>query len=129
MKNEKSDFGKGFVYNLILLAIHFERFNEYRESAENSKMDNAEEFYSNLWFNGASDHLYEFEIPKKFKNTLIGKKARKLQKIALDRGHGSKMFDYKNNEEDFIKVVKLAKEIGLLIDKELGVNPIKGRWK
>ena len=118
MKKEKSDFGKGFVYNLILFAAHFDR-----------NMSGMKGLYKyNLWFNGASDHLYEFEIPEKFKNTLLGKKARKLQKIALEIGHGKRMME-KDNEKDFIECVKLTKEIGLLIDKELDINPIKGRWE
>lgn len=117
-KKIESEFGKGFVYNLILFAAHFDR--------ELCDMKSLCKY--NLWFNGASDHLYEFEIPKKWEKKTLGKKARKLQRIALDIGHGKRMME-KDNEKDFHECVKLTKEIGLLIDKELGVNPIKGKWE
>ena len=32
-------------------------------------------------------------------------------------------------KEDFEKVVKLTKELGFLIDEELGIKPIKGNWE
>ena len=114
----KSDFGKGFVYNLILFASHFER----------SICDIRGEKDYSIWFNGASDHLYELEIPKKWDNTNIGKTAKRLQKIALEIGHGERMID-KNTEEEFDECVKLTKKMGLLIDKELGIRPIKGNWE
>jgi hypothetical protein len=115
MENTKtSEYGKGFVYSLILFAKHF----------ENQKYDKD---YS-LWFNGASDHLFELKIPKQFKNTQIGKKAKELQELALSLGHGDRMMD-KNCENDFFKVIELTKEIGILIDKKLGIKPIRGSWE
>ena len=92
----KSEFGKGFVYNLILFASHFER--------EIFKVQNKKDF--RIWFNGASDHLYELEIPKQFKNTEIGKKAKELQDLSLEIGHGKRMMNGSVNEHDFNKVVK-----------------------
>ena len=115
----KSDFGEGFVYNLILFASHFER--------KLVEINGVEDY--GLWFNGASDHLYELEIPEKWKDKEIGIKAKELQDLALDIGHGDRMMKPENTKEDFIKCIELTKELGLLIDKELGINPIKGTWE
>jgi hypothetical protein len=116
-----SEFGKGFVYNLILFAKHFEN----SMAAKNETL--GRETYD-LWFNGASDHLYELEIPKQWEDHEIGKKAKELQDLALDIGHGSRMMQIIDKSE-FTKVVELTKEIALLIDKELGVEPIKGQFE
>ena len=118
MKKIESEFGKGFVYNLILFASHFERQMVETEGVKD---------YS-LWFNGASDHLWELTIPKQWRKTEIGLKAFELRDLALDIGHGSRMLE-RDVEDEFKKVVKLTKEIGLLIDKELGFKPIKGTWE
>jgi hypothetical protein len=66
-----SEFGKGFIYNLILFAKHFER-----------KTIHEDEY--GLWFNGAGDHFYELEIPESLRETEIGKLALDLQKRALN---------------------------------------------
>src|SRR5262245_53725904 len=41
-----------------------------------------------IWANGASDHLYELEVPEKWKKTKIGKLAKKIQERGLSMGHG-----------------------------------------
>ena len=66
-----SEFGKGFIYNLILFAKHFER-----------KILPEDEY--GLWFNGAGDHFYDFEIPESLKETEIGKLALDLRERALN---------------------------------------------
>ena len=119
-KEITSEFGKGFIYNLILFACHFERTIIELKGKEDY----------GIWFNGASDHLYELEIPEQWKNTKIGKKAKELQDLALDIGHGNRMMEAGEKiEEDYSKVVELTKEIGFLIDKKLGIKPIKAQWE
>jgi hypothetical protein len=120
MENElKSEFGKGFVYNLILFAAHFER--QIYEVGQRKDYP--------IWFNGASDHLYELTIPEKWQETEIGKIAKRIQDISLEIGHGSRMMSSENCEEDYNEVIKLTKKLGFLIDNELGVEPIKGEWE
>jgi len=118
MEKITSEFGKGFVYNLILFAKHFENRIWRIEGGED---------YS-LWFNGASDHLYELKIPKQWENTEIGTKAKQLQDLALEIGHGSRMME-SGCKAEFVEVIKLTKEIGFLIDKELGIEPVKGDYE
>jgi esterase/lipase superfamily enzyme len=119
MKEEiTSEFGKGTIYPLLLWACHLER-NKYKEKYDYS-----------MWFNGASDHLYELEIPKKWKNKPLGRKLKKLIDLAFDIGHGDRMLDEEEAiKKDFKKCVILTKEIAFLIDKELGFNPIKGEYE
>ena len=107
-----SEFGKGFVYSLILFAKHFERWEQYAKS--NSAED--------LWFNGAADHLYELEIPEQWKDKEFAHRLRALQDLAigwrLDRC----------TEADFRGFWKDLEEVAREIDKELGLNPIKAEW-
>src|SRR5690606_39609190 len=99
-KQKTSDFGKGFIYNLILFAKHWQLnrdlFKEIdglpEEEKKKFKAFTNEKYRAQRWFNGASDHFYELEIPKQFKNTLIGKKALELQDKALEIGHGRGLF-------------------------------------
>ena len=81
-----------------------------------------------LWANGASDHLYEIEVPISMKNTPIEEKVKRLQDKALLIGHGFVSEDI-YNIEDFYDLKKLTNEIMFLVDKELGVNPIEAEWK
>lgn len=120
----ESEFGKGFIYNLILFAAHFERaFNR------GIKPLDMKYYQYGLWFNGASDHLYELEIPEKWDNHEIGIKAKELRELALEIGHGRRMTeDSPQIEKDYWRCVGLTKEIGLLIDKELGHEPIEAQY-
>ena len=115
-----SEFGKGFVYNLILFAKHFENSIVTSETMGISKWG--------CWFNGASDHLFELEIPEQFVKTPIGIKAKELQELSLDIGHGDRMMSM-TAEKDFKYVVNLTKEIAMLIDRELGIDPVKGDYE
>lgn len=114
MEKETSEFGKGFIYNLILFAKHFER-----EECEGIK----DTFATGLWFNGAGDHLFELEIPEQWKNKEIGKKAIELQDFVIKRRLENPP------KEDKKMAIKLTEELGLLIDRELGTNPKKGEYE
>jgi hypothetical protein len=81
-----------------------------------------------LFFNGASDHLYELLVPPKASRTLK-KKILELRELALTAGHGftkkqEKLATYNN----FIKAMDLTFEIARMIDRSLGLNPITARW-
>lgn len=123
MIKEQSEFGRGFVYNLILFAEHFGRANEWTPESMPESMA------AGLFFNGASDHLYELEIPEQFKKKKLGKLAKELQDFALSIGHGPRMMDNTVKRDDIKKVIRMTKDLGLLIDKELGITPEKGQWE
>lgn len=79
-----------------------------------------------MWANGASDHLYEIEIPKGTEKTQGAKKVKKLQHLALEMGHGfiGKTYTY----EDFKKLQALTREIAMCLDNALGLKPDLGEW-
>jgi len=130
-KKQKSEFGRGFVYNLILFAKHWYQAKEYMEQYEDlykgrKSRQEARNRGIQLFFNGASDHFFEFEIPKQFRRKKIGKLAKELQDFCLEFGHGSKMLEA--TERDFEKAFEMLEELARLIDKELGVKDIEAEW-
>lgn len=128
-KTKTSEFGKGFIYNLILFAKHCEGIRERTQLYEGMrkkypKLFSEDEAYQ-IWFNGASDHFYELEIPERFINTEIGNIAQDLKERTLYLGHG---FMRKATKKDFDEVFKKLERLGMLIDKELGLEPIEAEW-
>lgn len=165
----KSEFGKGFAYNIALFTKHFEnhfarlvgQLQWIKEMPEKKRKlvlsDNPPAKYDygkdielakfywkeilpiwgtperlvsqqiEMWANGASDHLYELEIPEHLEKKKIGQLARKLQSKALEIGHGFRGKTYKY--KDFVWMQQTALEIMLLLDKELGLKPEKGEYE
>lgn len=80
-----------------------------------------------LWANGATDHLYEIEVPDAWKKLAIAKKIKRLQDRGLEIGHG--FGDVVYTVEDLKELVDLTKEIALDIDKKIGLKPVKGTWE
>lgn len=128
----KSEFGKGFLYPLTLFALHFERDGEAIFGDKKPKEYELEIWktkdvtisrHIEIFFNGASDHLYEMEVPSEFEGNEIGELALKLKQKALEIGHGfsGRMW----TKDDFIECYDLLKRIMFLLDKMLGVNPVK----
>jgi len=109
----KSEFGRGLTYCLGLFLMH----ERQRQKFEDSK-------WAHLWFNGASDHLYELNIPDNFPDSLK-KRIKIFQKKCLEWGHG---FPKKQAEiKDVYWALNEAKTILRLIDKNvLNVNTEKG---
>ncbi|MHA1329991.1 MAG: hypothetical protein ACTSR2_02830 [Candidatus Hodarchaeales archaeon] len=129
-KKKTSEFGKGFVYNLILFAKHwwsYFRILELYQKLEKKHPDlfNEKEA-STLWFSGASDHLYELEIPKQWKRKKIGRLAKWIKEKGLYWGHGFKEQPTKKDFEEFFEKLE---ELARLIDKELGVEDIEAEWR
>jgi len=110
----KSEFGKGFVYNLFLFAKHFER--------DVAEIDGKKDY--GLFFNAASDHLFELKIPKQFKKNEIGKLANWIKSTGLKY-----RFGYEVTVEQTVEFYDKCEELMILIDKELGLKPIKAEWK
>ena len=77
-------------------------------------------------FNGASDHLYEIEVPKEWRRKKLGRKVKELQAFGLEIGHGFTGKEW--TEADVEKAYIMCQEIALLIDKELGLEPQIGQW-
>lgn len=79
-----------------------------------------------MWFNGASDHFYELQVPVNFPEKLK-RKLKKLKSKCLHFGHGfSAPFP---TEKDVYKMLDLAKEILRDIDKLNGIEVIKATWE
>lgn len=166
----KSEFGKGFIYNLMLFLNHFsnstaegirnKQFVINKSSEERALIlcDNPDGTHSygfnkdvkwwfetivpiygspkaaiqaeiTTWANGASDHLYELEIPEKWKETPIGQKASWIRDFGLDMGHGRGLMEHAFTWENFIELQKAVFELAMLIDKELGLEPIEAEYK
>ncbi len=118
-----SEFGKGLTYCLALFLCHSEREYWTRDDSKiKDIIDRAE-----LWFNGASDHLYDLQIPKELPTTLK-KRLAEFQKKVLHWGHG---FDMNNQptKEDKIWAIQEAKDLIRLIDKYFRIKTQKGDFE
>jgi len=85
-KKKTSEFGKGFVYNLILFAKHYENIIKEVEMRDKQKELIGEVLtnpYSN-WFYKATDHLYDVEIPEQWKRTKIARLTKELIEICFN---------------------------------------------
>lgn len=140
MKNESeelySDFGKGFTYNLFLFAKHCWKYqNDLNRNRELKRKYPDKELWSDeytteMWFNGAADHLFELEIPPQYVGTEIGKLAKELQDKGLRyRNTFSWTGDKAPTVKDFDKFFEQTEELMMMIDKDLGVEPIEATWK
>jgi hypothetical protein len=129
--SEQSEFGKGLVICLVKFAEHYHRWSSQKAEYERMREIRPDLFDESdaveMYFNGASDHLYEIEVPEKCKGTEIDKKVKELQDFGLEIGHGFK-HDRKYTETDIEKAHTLCREIALLIDKELGLEAELGQW-
>ena len=127
---EESEFGKGLVICLVKFAEHRWRWREQKKLYEELHQKYPESFTESdaveSHFNGASDHLYEIEVPKGWRWKKVGKKVRELQDFGLRIGHS---FNHKGwTETDVEKAYTLCQEIALLVDKELGLDAQVGSW-
>lgn len=119
MKEETSEFGMGFVYNLVLFAKHWEL--------------GSEEGGRSWWFNGSSDHLYELQVPCGVPDKLR-LKIEKWRDTVLDRGHGSGVMkicgaDCEGIEKEIDDCFEELEEICREIDKWLKVKSIKADYE
>ena len=140
----KSEFGKGLVICLVKFAEHFERdigtplsrlfngiFSDCDKESIKKIYDGDEKNYISsrigLWANGASDHLYEIEVPEGKDWDNIRKEVKKLQNKGLEMGHGFR-YDKIWTLDDFRELMMLTRNISLMIDKKLGLKPDIGDW-
>ncbi|GAJ23735.1 unnamed protein product [marine sediment metagenome] len=129
-KKAKSEFGSGLVICLVKFAEHAEAWIKWRDQYKQMHAANPELFDESgaveIFFYGASDHLYDMEIPEKYSKTKIARKIVELKSMALHIGHGIQRGNH--TEADVIKAYDLCREIALLIDKDLGLKPDIGKW-
>jgi hypothetical protein len=76
-----------------------------------------------MWAYGATDHLYNIQVPKKWEGTELAKKVTELQELGLSMGHS---FSRQSTFEDIRRLRKLVEEISLEIDKKIGIKD--GDW-
>ena len=129
---EESEFGKGLVICLVKFAEHRWRWLETKKMYEDIERKalfgvlDSESRAVEMHFNGASDHLYEIEVPKGWKRKKLGRKVKELQAFGLKMGHGFTQQEW--TEADVEKAYTMCQEVALLIDKELGLEPQIGQW-
>lgn len=138
-KTTESEFGKGFIYNLILFSRHFERLSGYLENYKKIRADEtiddehhrafSESSAISLWFNGAGDHFFDFEIPDSLDDEL-----RELAQSIKDRVLKYRYTLSTNTDivtlDDFNKLQGDILKLVMLIDKRVfNVDVIKGTWE
>jgi len=100
----RSEFGRGFVVNLMLLAKHFGQ-------------PPGQAFY------GASDHLDELILPDQFRGTEIEEMLERLRKLVIWHQPGTM------DKSDATDVIRLLNSISIAIDTRLGIeNPDIGKY-
>lgn len=126
MEEETSEFGSGFIYNLLLFAKHFERYHEnLKNNNERAKErpDLWQHDKEDMWFNGAGDHFFELNVPPRYEGTEIERLALELQKEALERRIGKT-----TTPDEFAAFHEKLENLCRLIDVDLGAKSIKAEW-
>jgi len=122
MSRKQSEFGKGLVTCLVKYAEHFERWPSIKDRYKGLGESHAVE----MFFNGASDHLYEIYAPKTKEWAKIRVKVAELKQHGLEIGHG--FTGKKYAEGEVFKAQKMLEEIAVMIDEVIGLKPDIGEW-
>ncbi|MFA7199689.1 MAG: hypothetical protein CVV31_09035 [Methanomicrobiales archaeon HGW-Methanomicrobiales-2] len=93
----KSEFGRGFVVNLMLLSRHFGLPPEKA-------------------FFGAADHLNDLTVPEQFRGTEIEEFIERLRKMVIWHQPGTL------DKEDAADIRRLLNRIAVAVDGELGIR-------
>jgi hypothetical protein len=127
-----SEFGKGLVICLVKWAEHIDRLQSMLEIYKKMGEEHPDT-YSNpvssaieMWANGASDHLYDIEVPEGLAWDDIRKDVEHLKDAGLEIGHGFTGKIWKM--DDVVKLFKLTREIAMKIDIKLGLSPELGDY-
>ena len=100
----KSEFGRGFAVNLMLLSRHFGLSPEKA-------------------FFGAADHLNDLTVPEPFRGTEIEELVERLRKMVI--WHQPGILD----KEDAADIRRLLNRIAVAVDSELGIpDPDTGKY-
>lgn len=119
---EKSDFGEGCTYCIALFLAHQERYFNERNEMEKAGIP----FGGGMWFNAAADHLFGLQIPKQFPSNLRQRLKKFQDKVIL---WGSILDSPGATEQDIKWALREAKDLLILIDKQLGIKAIRGSWE
>jgi len=129
----ENEFGRGLCYCLALFLCHSER-DMYggnkkleEESDERFRKYGKTENYSHvteLWFSGASDHVYDLEIPETLPKTLQTK-LKRFQSKVLNWGHG---LSNTVEKKDKVWAINEAKELIRSIDRHYGIKTEKATY-
>lgn len=114
-----SEFGKGLTYCLGLFLAHAERLKDKKVKEILGESED-------LWFNGASDHLYELQIPENLPADLSNRLAI-LRDKCLEWGHGYK--ESKATKQDRDWSIQETKDLLREIDSFYGIKTEKGDWE
>jgi hypothetical protein len=124
MEKEESEFGKGFVYCLILFSKHWWKLQTDKKVYESIGREN--DAYE-MWFYGASDHLFELEVPEMLKGSRIDDLTQEFKTFAL-RLRLPMDGERTATPEDYKIAFEKVEEIAMLVDKWLGGEPVKAQW-
>lgn len=111
-----SEFGRGFTYCLAMFLAHQHLFRDKNGTA-------LDEFHGMIWFSGASDHLYELEIPDQF---ILKKECEEWRERCLYFRNALRN-DVK--EEDVTWALDKCREFLMAWDKQCGVNIEKADYQ
>lgn len=117
-----SEFGKGLAYCLGLFLAHQDNFRDKRKAIRNATNN----LMGMIWFNAASDHLYELQIPNNYPKHL-GERLSRFRDKVLNFGHGFP--EEMATESDIEWALNEAKLLLIEIDKQIGVKTIKGDFE
>lgn len=100
----KSEFGRGFIINLMLLSRHF-------------GLPPEKAFY------GAADHLTDLVVPEQFRGTEIDELIERLRKMVI--WHQPGIMD----QEDAAGARRILNQIGIALDTHFGIpDPDSGKY-
>lgn len=110
--NALQKYGKDIQSDVVLFKNIYLRNRTYEEAISH---------LIQMWFNAASDHLYEIEVPEQWKDTRLGNLIKQLQNFGLRIGHEfhNELYTF----DDIITVMDFVREIALEIDRFLGLQP------
>ena len=122
MNDEQSEFGKGLTYCLGLFLAHADReMLKWERDPDGVQM----------WFNGASDHLYDLQVDSA--PFLLQKRLQVLKDKCLDWGHGSGLMSVDKSDlptkKDKAWALDEAKDLLYELDKANGIPVEKGQWQ
>ena len=126
MIDTESQFGRGLTYSLGLFLAH--EGMQYKYHALKREHPGMFKDWPTTWFNGASDHLYELEIPDFLPSTLKVR-LKVLQDKALEWGHGFPKGPEQATEDDITWCLDETRNLLVEIDRHLGVKVVKGAYE
>ncbi len=125
-KESESEFGKGLCYCLGLFLAHAGRDWFKVKNERKSELDKTMELMEGeMWFNAASDHLYNLQVdaaPEKLRDRI-----KIFQDLCLNWGHGFP--EKKATKEDVKWAIQEAKDLLRIIDESNEIITEKGQWE